>query len=215
VGHQLVVVSLGQDDFRVEDCDGSRALTARWNVRQAGTSIVNCGPGTVPDDVSRCSWNWNFNSYDSTVLDTGASQTHPDAESFFGRTAPRDFAPWDSNSNAAFGNRLLEEGNPTSPVGTVTIATTLLDSQLIPAALGGTVTVDIPDKYVTSETYVAGVHTFTLACVGPPADGSRDAFPDCYQGEEIHYEWTGVGDSTGLSNLRPDPWATAVAATYA
>jgi hypothetical protein len=208
-----VVVSLGQDDFRVEDCDGSRALTARWNVRQAGTSIVNCGPGTVPDDAARCSWNWNFNSYDSTDL-TGSSVNHPDAESFFGRTAPRDFAPWDSNTNAAFANRLLEEGNPTSPVGTVTIATTLIDSQTpTPAALGGTVTLDIPSKYVTSESYTGGTHTFTLSCVGPPADGSRDAFPDCYQGEEIHYEWTGVAD--GLSSLRPDPWATAVAATYA
>lgn len=213
---RAVVVSLAVDDFRAEDCNGSdRQLKSRFNIRQAGTSIRNCGPGALPDaDGGRCSWNWNFNTM------TAAVTVEDDAESFFERSTPRDFQPWNT---AHVANRRVQEGSPDSPIQDVTIATTLKDAD--GNALAGTITLDIPTEYVTliqsldsdvgdDPAHLAGTHEFTLTCnAGVAHDGSRDLFPDCYQGEEIHFEW--VGNPEALSGTRLDPWATAVSATFA
>merc|ERR1711970_1034757 len=95
ITERTVVVSLANDDFRVEDCvTANRRLSARWNVRQAGSNIRNCGPGTLPDgDGARCSWNWNFNQFDVTDV-LGVTSTETEAEAFFGRSSPRSFEPW-------------------------------------------------------------------------------------------------------------------------
>merc|ERR1711990_140600 len=206
---RAVVVSLANDDFRVEDCvTANRRLTARWNVRQAGTNIRNCGPGTLPDgDAGRCSWNWNFNPF------TASSVLQDEAEAFFERSSPRSFEPW--QSGAEVGDRWVQEGSPDSPVSDVVITSEYLDSDSPAAALVGTISLDVPAKYVTVteelDADTAGKHVFTLGCVNT-VDGFRDNFPDCYQGEEIHYEWTSADNAK--SEKRLDPWATKVSATF-
>jgi hypothetical protein len=205
---RAVVPSLANDDFRVEDClDGSpdvRSLKARWNVRQAGSNIRNCGPGTLPDgDSGRCSWNWNFNNFS---VDAGAQE---EAEAFFERSSPRSFEPWQSGGLVG---RLAQEGNPTDPIRNVVITTELFDSAIPANPLAGSIDLDIPDVYVDAETYAGGVHTFTLQCNAPSGNGARDTFPDCYQGEEIHYEWTSADNADSTARL--DPWATKVSATF-
>merc|ERR1712139_745378 len=200
---RAVVPSLANDDFRVEDClDGSpdvRSLKARWNVRKAGSNIRNCGPGTLPDgDSGRCSWNWNFDEFS---VDGAGLQD--EAEAFFERSSPRSFEPWQSGGLVG---RLAQEGNPTDPIRNVVITTELKDAA--GAALAVSIDLDIPDVYVDAETYAGGVHTFTLQCNAPSGNGARDTFPDCYQGEEIHYEWT--SDDNAKSEKRLDPWATKV-----
>jgi len=205
---RAVVVSLAVDDFRVEDCNGSdRQLTSRFNIRQAGTSIRNCGPGALPDaDSGRCSWNWNFNTFTAGVT------VEDDAESFFERSTPRDFQPWDQQHVA---DRRVQEGTPGNPISDVTINAVLEDAAGNP--LAGTITLDVPTQYVTVVEELdagdAGTYEFTLTCNAAVGhDGSRDLFPDCYQGEEIHFEW--VGASEALSGTRLDPWATVVSADF-
>jgi hypothetical protein len=205
---RAVVVSLANDDFRVEDCvTANRRLTARWNVRQAGTNIRNCGPGTLPDgDGARCSWNWNFNSF------TTAAGLQDEAEAFFERSSPRSFEPWQAGAEVG---RFVQEGSPTDPISDVVITSVLKDAAGLP--LAGTIALDIPSEYVTVgealNDVTAGTHTFTLGCNGGGVNGARDTFPDCFQGEEIHYEWTCNTDNCA-SSTRLNPWASAVSATF-
>jgi len=201
---RTVVVSLAHDDFRVEDCvDGeNRTLKSRFNVRQAGKNIRNCGPGTLPDgDQARCSWNWNFNDF------TAGGDTFDEAEDFFGRSSPRDFAPWQSGAEVSA--RSDQEGTPTSPIQNVAITVELTD--VSDAAAAGALVVELPTEYVNSEAYddTTGIHTFKLICTG---NGARDNFPDCFQGEEIHYEWTSAAHASGA--VRINPWATKVFADF-
>merc|ERR1712139_553479 len=204
-----VVVSLANDDFRVEDCvAANRRLSARWNVRQAGINIRNCGPGTLPDgDAGRCSWNWNFNSF------TASSVLQDEAEAFFERSSPRSFEPWQSGAEVG---RFVQEGSPTDPISDVVITSVLKDAAGL--ALAGTIALDVPSVYVTVGEALndndAGTHIFTLGCNGGGVNGARDTFPDCFQGEEIHYEWTCDTDNCA-SSTRLNPWASAVSATFA
>merc|ERR1711990_1353854 len=137
---RAVVVSLANDDFRVEDCvTANRRLTARWNVRQAGINIGNCGPGTLPDgDAGRCSWNWNFNTF------TANSVLQDEAEAFFERSSPRSFEPWQSGAEVG---RFAQEGSPTDPITNVVITSVLKDAA--GGDLAGSIALDVPSVYVT------------------------------------------------------------------
>merc|ERR1711970_513366 len=104
-------------------------------------------------------------------------------------------------------------GQSPNPILDVTISSVLKDAAGDP--LAGTIELDLPTEYVTVVTPLGtgGTHEFTLKCNGGGVNGSRDTFPDCFQGEEIHYEWTCNTDNCA-STTRLDPWATAVSATF-
>merc|ERR1712007_157128 len=83
--------------------------------------------------------------------------------------------------------------------------------------LTGTITLDVPTQYVTVVEELdagdAGTYEFTLTCNAAVGhDGSRDLFPDCYQGEEIHFEYVGAAEAASTTRL--NPWATTVTATF-
>merc|ERR1712050_451688 len=80
------VLSVSAGDYRRND-DGQTSGCAtdtvahRFNVRQMGTTITNCGPGTLPDvGTSRCTWNWNY------VAGSYGATNAGDPEGFFDRS---------------------------------------------------------------------------------------------------------------------------------
>jgi hypothetical protein len=207
-GVNKLVSSVGNSMWRYE-CENDGGFFApemRFNIRQAGSNIRNCGPGTMPDSEDvRCSWNWNFVGF----TDDDSSNTRPQA--YFMRSNPKSFEVWDVNGVNGEQEGAIAWANPTALTQTKVITVKVNNRA---ESLGGaesalTMTNDIPSKYVDTPTVSGNTYTFNLLCVN--IGTTRDAFPDCYQGEEIHlsatvtYPENYAGDWT---DVMADPWLT-------
>jgi len=210
VGINKVVPSLGNSMWRYE-CEndaGNFAPEMRFNLRQAGANIRNCGPGTMPDaDGTRCSWNWNFIGY----VNTNPASSNTDPEGYFMRSNPKSFEVWDVDAN----NNVEAWGNPGSLTEdkTITVSLQNRDGTLANGSGQSTLTAvnnDLPSQYLGANSITNNAYTFVLQCAN--AGGNvRDVFPDCFQGEEIHLSAvvTYPQDYTGdWTDVMADPWLT-------
>ena len=213
-GANQIVPSVGNSMWRYE-CDGAGfSPKMRFNLRQAGSNIRNCGPGTMPDTdgPAKCSWNWNF----AVHSENSVAHSSGDAESYFMRNNPKSYAVWDNTLSQRNG---LEAawGNPSLMTKSKTI-TVVVGSRAGPASTPFNLSVenDVPSQYIDDASVGLGVsgyaYTFQLNCATPVNQPSRDAFPDCFQGEEIHLsaslDVTGGAEAAAWTNNMADPWLT-------
>merc|ERR1711990_910736 len=211
-GVNEIVPSLGNSMWRYE-CDGADfSPKMRFNLRQAGSNIRNCGPGTMPDTdaPAKCSWNWNFDVHS----ENGSPHSSGDAESYFMRNNPKSYAVWDNTS--ARNGLSAAWGNPTAMTKSKTITVTV-GSRAGSTPFTLSVENDVPSQYIDDTCGGAcGVtdytYTFQLNCVAPVNQATRDIFPDCFQGEEIHLsatlDATGNAAAADWTNNMADPWLT-------
>merc|ERR1712099_77494 len=215
LGINQIVPSLGNSMWRYE-CENESAggfftPEMRFNLRQAGSNIRNCGPGTLPDtDDARCSWNWNFKGHD----ENGSTAT-TDPEGYFMRSNPKAYAVWGASSE---NDNVAAWGNPSAMTQSKAITVTInnrdgnLGSGVATEAQLTAVANDVPTKYIDggAGTIANNVYSFTLKC-NVAGGNVRDVFPDCYQGEEIHLsaEVSVPVDYDGdWINVMADPWLT-------
>jgi hypothetical protein len=197
----FLVSSVGNSMWRYE-CENTFTPEMRFNIRQAGSNIRNCGPGTMPDNEDvRCSWNWNFIGFD----DDDGSMNLPQA--YFMRSNPKSFEVWDQVEQQG----ATAWANPINLISVKTIKVTV--NNRVNNANGNLNSIvfstDVPDVYIDNDTTTNNVYQFDLKCnnIGT----TRDDFPDCYQGEEIHinaavtYADNFAGEWT---DVMADPWLT-------
>jgi hypothetical protein len=215
IGINQIVSSVGNSMWRYE-CENEGAggfftPEMRFNLRQAGSNIRNCGPGTLPDsDDARCSWNWNFKGHD----ENGSTAT-TDPEGYFMRSNPKAYAVWGASSE---NDNVAAWGNPSAMTQSKAITVTInnrannLGSGVATEAQLTAVANDVPTKYIDggAGTIAANVYSFTLKC-NVAGGNVRDVFPDCYQGEEIHLSAevsVPVGYLGDWIDVMADPWLT-------
>jgi len=192
-GTRAGVLSVSAGDYRRND-DGqssgcaSDTVSHRFNLRQIGTQVEPCGPGTMPDSSNtpiRCTWNWNYSpgAYGSTNA--------ADPEGFFDRTDQLVVDTWSRKRRAAV-DRSTQLGGNTALAGTDFVAAVSFRDNAGANLTPITVT---PDSARVTASISTNVATLTVACAAgtvPAGGNQRDAFPDCFQGDEIHFEMTYV-----------------------
>jgi len=198
------VMSVSASDFRQGSTAACTDLNYRFNVRQVGSNIKNCGPGQLPDnDNLRCTWNWNY--------DNGATEP----ETFFDRTNNLVFNTWSVGrkrrsavSHAAADPNALAANAPV--LSKVNLAFSFVDG------LGTSVTpssfsADAGSDYVT----ITGTAAL-LECRGNNAVTTpyRDNFPDCFFGDELHFEAVYTAPTPTDPRSRINSWFSTVAVTY-
>jgi len=211
------VLSVSAGDYRRND-DGQTSGCAtdtvahRFNVRQMGTSISNCGPGTLPDvGTSRCTWNWNYvaGSYGATNAN--------DPEGFFDRSDQMVVDTWNRKRRDAVDRSSQLGGSSALSTQTATMTIQFKNN----AAADITPTAVTADGPRATGAVVSTTGTVTVTCAAgtvPTGGNQRDAFPDCFQGDEVHFEMTYVPcsnpascDQTSLLNN----WFSTVASAWA
>lgn len=211
---------------------GTGKVVVRGNFRQVGSSIVNCGPGTMPDaDSKRCTWNWNM---------LGGT----DAEDWFERTSPEAFNAWKSGSAVDRNDdaNALTNGAVTGILRSNTFDVAFRSSAAGVTSVAETValTVDGGANYfaVAAGTHATGdgyLFTITQTCatsagVKIAADAAnakdaadlgdttstnvRDLFPDCYMGDEIHFSLEVTPGSTSTGQQRINAWYSEVTPSF-
>lgn len=230
-----VVHSMFYNDVRhdwVNANGGNGKVVVRGNFRQVGSSIVNCGPGTLPDaDSKRCTWNWNM-------------EPSSDAESWFERTNPENFNAWksgaavDRNDDA----NALTNGAVTGILKSNTFDVFFRSSAsgLTSVTEAASLAVDGGANYfavaATSPQVAANGYKFTItqtcatsAGVKIAADAAardaahlgdttstnvRDLFPDCYMGDEIHFSLEVTPGTTATGQQRINAWYSEVTPSF-
>ena len=199
------VMSVSGGDFRQGANTACSGLNYRFNVRQVGTAVENCGPGQLPDaDNKRCTWNWNYS-------ETAAAEN----ETFFDRTNNLVFNTWSSGrkrrqaavAHAGAAPNIAPNGPVTSNLA---FTFTFVDGL---GATPSTLTLSSDNDsssplvdYVDIASNVA-----TLKC--DPTTGLtpfRDNFPDCFFGDELHFSVSYTASSTSDPRARINSWYSKV-----
>lgn len=198
ISDRMVVLSSFYNDFRHQ---GTQSV--RGNVRQVGLKVETCGPGVLRDQEAdkRCTWNWNFGAE--------ASQAAPSFQDWFESQTPHSFNSWNNgleidrftedkafdtpNTNAVFG-----EGYTAPAFSPFTFTLTLNTHDSTGGLTAATVAfgdIEFDSKHVT----IASSMLVTVACVQPAdrttdpfvdaTDNVRDVFPECFMGDEIHFQF--------------------------
>ena len=198
------VMSVSASDFRQGSTAACTDLNYRFNVRQVGSNIKNCGPGQLPDnDNLRCTWNWNYDN----------AATEP--ETFFDRTDNLVFNTWSAGrkrrsavSHAAADPNALAANAPV--LSKVNLAFSFVDG-LGASVTPSTFTADAGSDYVT----ITGTAAL-LECRGNNAVTTpyRDNFPDCFFGDELHFEAEYTAPTPADPRSRINSWFSTVAVTY-
>jgi len=200
------VMSVSGQDFRQGSSTACTGLNYRFNVRQVGSAVANCGPGQLPDnDNKRCTWNWNYEN----------SPTEP--ESFFDRTDNLVFETWTRRRRAvvSHANADLQTNAAKGPVlKTVNFAFAFKDG------LGNALTTThVTGLSADASSYVAvtGLSAAMTCSSGHPASTPyRDNFPDCFFGDEVHFdvEYTAPDSNTDKDvRSRINSWLSTVTVT--
>lgn len=203
-GDNDFVMSVASNDFRQgnSDCTG---MKYRFNVRQIGDKVANCGPGQLPDtDTKRCTWNWNY------AITAG----NDDPEDFFDRTDNMIFDTW--NDNTGRKRRGVGDGvyvdhagaQPNIAAANAATVSNKVFSFTFNTYLGAAKTPSgalEPDatKYWNTLTTNAA----TLSCI-TTAGPFRDNFPDCFFGDEVHFTATYTGSADPQDRI--SPWLSTV-----
>jgi len=207
-GARDYVMSVSGGDFRQGSSAACNDLNYRFNVRQVGTGIENCGPGQLPDaDNKRCTWNWNYDA-------DGNGET----EEFFDRTNNLVFNTWNSSgrkrrqaavAHAAAAPNVSPNGPSTSNLA---FTFTFVDGM---GATPSTLTLSSDNDHTTSPPVdyvdISG-NVATLKC--DPTTGLtpfRDNFPDCFFGDELHFSVTYTAEDTSDPRARINSWYSTVA----
>jgi len=211
------VLSVSAGDYRRND-DGQTSGCAtdtvahRFNVRQMGTTITNCGPGTLPDvGTSRCTWNWNY------VAGSYGTTNAGDPEGFFDRSDQMVVDTWNRKRRDAVDRSTQLGGSSALTTQTATMTIQFRNNagtDITPTA----VTADGPRA---TGAIVSTTGTVTVSCAAgtvPSGGNQRDAFPDCFQGDEVHFEMTYVPCSNPASCTQTsllNNWFSTVASAWA
>merc|ERR1712242_369591 len=164
------------------DCSSTNAadLKFRFNLRQLGNDISTCGPGTLPDTDTntRCTWNWNH-----VANAVYGSSNSADPEGFFDRSDQMVVDTWNRRRRDAVLRNTQLGGSSTVTTQNVVMTLTFRDN----AGVAITPVSVTPDAgHATASGSVV-----TVACTGgtiPTGGNQRDAFPVCFQGDEVHVE---------------------------
>jgi len=183
------ILSVSANDFRRND-DGqtgactSDTTTHRFNLRQVGNNIQACGPGTLPDQGgARCTWNWTYAGHATTY---GASNAN-DPEGFFDRSDQMVVDTWSARKRRDLVLRQNTLGG-SSVVTTQSVAMTLKFRDNAGNDIT-TTAASADDNKVSAQAGSTTVITVDCNAGTIPAGGNqRDAFPDCFQGDEVHFE---------------------------
>jgi len=210
------VHSMFYNDIRHEHEGDHKNIHIRGNIRQVGADVKVCGPGQVLETNQRCTWNWNFRG-DGGATSRPQQWMHADVPTF---------EVWDGGA-AQDRNTEAQAFDLTSYITEVTQNHVFTIHFQNNADAGPNDGEDANDeltfdaaKYfnVDSETIDATSHRyeFTMKCLKADgtdiADGGtfsdlgddansnvRDKFPDCYMGDEIHFEYK-ITDSARAQN---------------
>jgi hypothetical protein len=227
-GQRKLVHSMFYNDVRHDysnAADGSGDIVIRGNFRQVGDAVTNCGPGEINTaDSKRCTWNWNFAGTDS--------------ETWFERAAPLNVAVW--KSGVAVDRNVEADafsGLITDVVDQHTFTVTFQDDSDGASADAGetrTFTLDAAKYFGTvTPTIAAAGHAFSFSmfCLQSDVDGTgseivdpgehgelgdttltnvRDMFPDCYMGDEIHFNYEIAGTMTPGTDTDLSSWYSFV-----
>jgi len=210
-GDDDLMMSVASNDFRqgAADCSG---MKYRFNVRQIGDNIANCGPGQLLDtDQKRCTWNWNY-------VQTPGTPANDDPEDFFDRTDNMVFDTW-ADGLTGRKRRTVGAGAAVShdnaEPNTLAAYGPTVNNKVLTFAfntyLGAAKAVTIvPDasKYWTSITATASATpSATLQCL-TSAGPFRDNFPDCFFGDEVHFTADYTGSTDPMDRI--SPWLSTV-----
>jgi len=207
------ILSVSANDYRRND-DGQNsancatdATTHRFNLRQVGNNIQACGPGTLPDvGTARCTWNWTYSPGSYGTSNAG------DPEGFFDRSDQMVVDTWNRKRRNALDRSTQLGGNSalvTSDV-TMTVSFKTNDGTAITTTAA---TADGPQVTATAGATTAVVVSCTAGVV-PAGGNQRDAFPDCFQGDEVHFEISYVpcsNPASCTSNNLINNWFSTVA----
>lgn len=207
-GNRDYMLSVGSNDFRQGSAGACTGLKYRFNVRQIGDKVANCGPGQLPDeDTKRCTWNWNYSA------NTASGTTDNDPEDFFDRTDNMIFDTWADNT----GRKRRAVGDGAYVAHDAAVPNTAATSQANVADVvftfafkdyaGNAITPTALDadnsKYFSTTTTTA-----TVSCNTSGSTPYRDNFPDCFFGDEIHLTATYTGNAN--ARVRISPWFSTV-----
>merc|ERR1711876_77432 len=178
-------------------------LKFRFNLRQLGNDISTCGPGTLPDTDTntRCTWNWNH-----VANAVYGSSNSADPEGFFDRSDQMVVDTWNRRRRDAVLRNTQLGGSSTVTTQNVVMTLTFRDN----AGVAITPVSVTPDAgHATASGSVV-----TVACTGgtiPTGGNQRDAFPVCFQGDEVHVEMVyKPSDTTTHTTLVNNWWSTVV-----
>jgi hypothetical protein len=231
VVHSMFYNDIRHDHSNAHGATGS--VVIRGNIRQVGEQVKYCGPGEIPANsaTERCTWNWNF-----------MVGTNDLAEEWFSRTNPSHVNVWNSATGQAIlredGANIFSPALIDPVVKKVDFTVTLKADANVDTASVKTFTLDA-DKYFTTPAFDGGssasaghIYTFTMQCLQSSLDGtgtpiadagnlsdlgtglSRDMFPDCYMGDEIHFNFVSTGGSTAGGDHRISAWYSLSSATF-
>jgi hypothetical protein len=230
---RIVVHSMFYNDVRHDYANAmmnTGTIAIRGNIRQTGTDVTNCGPGVINTiDNKRCTWNWNFGLID-------------DEEEWFNRDSPQVHAVWKSglavsrndegDAHTSMLSDVIEDHTFTfsfqawdSDAGTVSAGT---HTMVMDAAkyfsdpdTGKTIDADEHKFVVSMHCLASSLDGTGLQLGSPPAIGDdntmniRDIFPDCYMGDEIHFQYTIAGGSSpGNTDHRLSAWFSRITADF-
>jgi len=186
------ILSVSANDFRRND-DGQDSSTCatdstshRFNLRQVGSTIQACGPGTLPDQGgNRCTWNWTYEAGNYGASNAG------DPEGFFDRSDQMTVDTWLPPAGRRKRRDLRDRsdelgGNTLLVTSDVTMTVTFRDN----AGNDITTTAASADTSNVSAT-PGGTTSVVVSCTNgviPSGGNQRDAFPACFQGDEVHFE---------------------------
>jgi len=186
------VMSVSSSDFRQGSTVDCNDLTYRFNVRQVGDKVANCGPGQLPDaDDKRCTWNWNYQA-----------TAQGESEEFFDRTNNMVFDTWTRKRRGAQA-RTDATPNQTAPsLQTVAFTFDFKDGDGVSYAAAD---INALEPDATGFNVATSDLVSTLSCRDLGAAGSyRDNFPDCFFGDELHYtvRYTAKDSSNPKANVK-------------
>jgi len=197
------VMSVSAGDFRQGANTSCTGLNYRFNVRQVGTDVVNCGPGQLPDaDDKRCTWNWNYDA-----------DANGETEEFFDRTNNLVFNTWNSGRKrrqAAVTHDLADPNVSNGPSTSNKVFTFTFVDGLGSAPKNVVLS---SDNDGTPDYVDIGSNVATLKCATTGVAPFRDNFPDCFFGDELHFSVSYEASSTNQAELpraRINSWYSKV-----
>jgi len=232
---RVVVHSMFYNDVRHDYSNAMHqtgTIAIRGNFRQIGDKVTNCGPGVIDtSDNKRCTWNWNFGL--TTDQEEWFNRVAPQVHAVWknGLAVSRND---ETNAHTNMISDVVEHHS-----FTMHFQAWDSDAGLNSGGLTHELRMDAPKYFNNKVTPITGTidadkHEFivTMACLASSLDGNgatltgspvstgddatkniRDIFPDCYMGDEIHFQYTIAGGNTASGDHRLSAWFSTVTAT--
>jgi hypothetical protein len=225
---RTMVHSMFYNDIRHEHEDGDprKDVVIRGNIRQIGEDVKVCGPGELLESNQRCTWNWNFRG------DAGASNPqrwmHANEPDF---RVWNDGAAMDRNTEAEafdmsgyistvtqehdFAIHFQDDADEGPNDGEDTNDALTFDASKYFTETGKTISDDSHSFEITMHCLESshngeGDPIADAGAFGDLGDTAttnvRDMFPDCYMGDEIHFEYKITAAADDNTEHRINAW---------